>query len=276
MKSSALTASSLVPQHLASHGATRLRPNSNAFPVADGESQVEYGEFPRIVRADEGVPHKGILAEEPLSKANNSNLVIKCLTDAVFRGLIRYPEKLITNEYIRAFLYRPIIEFLRKLSESLLGNALEGKTTTMDDIKTDALRASEHFATFFVDPFKIESTGKLDLITCTKLVFTGLGNMGLRTVPRLAYYKAGITDKKELGLKHLPDDFFLRSAFRLIRTFSNNPLIKIPTLIAEQAGINLGLDWLKPVSRLFPGLSTKLEGCLGWLEPAQSKQAAKD
>ena len=52
MKSSALTASSLVPQHLTSHGATRLRPNSNAFPVADGESQVEYGEFPRIVRAD--------------------------------------------------------------------------------------------------------------------------------------------------------------------------------------------------------------------------------
>ena len=193
-----------------------------------------------------------ILAEKPFEnpqpKTSIFHLVIKCLADAAVRGPLRYLERFINNEFLRVLFYRPLTESARKILEIALGNYLENKETTKKDFVTAVIRALEHVpATAIIEPNFFESA--------VPRVFAGLGNMGLRFVSRLGFYGVGAIDKEGLGLNHLLDDFLSRSAIRLVRSISNNPLV----LVVEQALINLNLHIVKPLGRSFPGFPDLFE-----------------
>lgn len=160
------------------------------------------------------------------------------VVDSGFRALGRQAEVSVEaisgNQFVRVP-FRFVTDFVRNGAAQGVQNILNDRNFS-SGFKLNVLRRTleNAVATAFFEPNRYESS----------FVRVGIGflNMTVRFAARVALVALDVLSPEDIEVESLPDEFGSKSLGRIIRPFSNNPLIGFSTRFVEQVIINFGLD----------------------------------
>ena len=177
------------------------------------------------------------------------------LVDSSIRAAGRHAEAtadvISANPLIR-LPFRFLTEVTRNGTSASLQGIFENKKITKAIWLDGAKKAFENTAaTAFFEPNRFKNS--------FTRVGAGFANMLIRFGARFGLMVLEVISPEEMNLDIAPDEFVSRSLGRVIKPFSDSPIVGIGSRFVEQVLINFGVEKLFVKNHVLPKFKTKLE-----------------
>lgn len=177
---------------------------------------------------------------KPVTKNGKENLNywVTNIIDSGLRALGRQAEvtfDLISQNQFARIPFRFASELVRNGSAQAVQNVLEDKKLSRSfQLKVLRKTLENTAATAFFEPNRYQNS----------FVRVGIGflNMAVRFASRVALVAINVISPEDIEIDGLPDEFGSRSLGRIIRPFSESPVVGLLTRFGEQILINFGLE----------------------------------
>lgn len=205
------------------------------------------------MQRQEFVQAKPVFSKQTSSNDEKTGL-IKNISCSAIRAFGRFTEASVDaigdNPLVRVP-FRFLTEVVRNGSSASIHHIATNKKVTKKLWIDGAKKGLENaVATAVFEPNKYTNT--------FARVGAGFGNMLIRFTARIALVALEVVSPSELGLEGMPDDLAVRSIGRVIKPFSDNPVVGFGTRFVEQLLINFGTDKMFLKNKILPVVKEKI------------------
>ncbi len=198
-----------------------------------------------------------IQAKQVSSKQNSYDertSLVKNISCSAIRAFGRFTEASVEaigdNPFVRVP-FRFLTEVVRNGSSASIHNIATNKKVTKQLWIDGAKKGLENaVATAVFEPNRYTGT--------FARVGAGFANMIVRFAARVALVALEVINPSELGVEGMPDDLAVRSIGRIIKPFSDNPIIGFGSRFVEQLLINFGTDKMFLKNNILPVVKEKI------------------
>ncbi len=205
------------------------------------------------IQRQEPVQAKPVSSKQSFDNDERTGL-IKNISCSAIRAFGRFTEASVEaigdNPLVRVP-FRFLTEVVRNGSSASIHNIATNKKVTKKLWIDGAKKGLENaVATAVFEPNRYTGT--------FARVGAGFANMLVRFTARVALVALAVVSPSELGIEGMPDDLAVRSIGRVIKPFSDNPIVGFGTRFVEQLLINFGTDKMFLRNHILPVVKEKI------------------